>query len=163
MYLERQCIQSIMAKVDDLLFQEGFKTSGVRNATLMMGYPTKDDVQVIIKPLIIVSNMDGNDYPIELGSNDGTELLVIIDVIAEDDGQRDDLGFFLRKEIRGRLLPIYNFTVFPTTPGDYTGINTLGKMIIMNTGYTNMEPDVHDLLGFNHHQEVRLTVRIPSD
>ena len=163
MYLERQCMQSIMAKVDDLLYQEGFITSGARNATLMMGYPTKDDVQTIIKPLIIVSIIGGDDYPIELGSSDGTEILVIIDVVAEDDGQRDDLGYFLRKNLRGRLLPIYNFTTFPTTPGDYTGINTIGKMIVLSTGSTNIEPDINDLLGFNHHQELRLTIRTPSD
>ena len=164
MFLLRQSIQSLFAKTQDLLYSEGFNTNSGGNASIIMSYPQKEDQLPIIRPVIIVSSMIGFDSPIELGSNDGTEVLVIIDVIAKDDAQRDDLGYMLIKNLRNRVLPIYDFsTKFPSNIGDYTGINTVGKMTILGTSFSNIEPDINDIWALEHHQEIRVRLGIPSD
>lgn len=165
MLLERKAIQSLMAYIDSVLYADGFITSGAnKNATLTISFPDKNSTQPIIKPLVIVSNEGGADTPIELGSHDGTQLIAVIDVIGVDAAQRDDVGYLLRKNLRNRYLPIYNFTAgFPSTPGVFTGITTVGKMTVLRTSYDNIDLRIDDTFGFNYHQEIRVTIQLPSD
>ena len=165
MHIERNAMQSIFAHIQEILVDEGFNlTSTPPTATITMAYPKKDDLQTIIKPLIIVNNLAGNDFAVEIGSKDATRLLVDIDLYAKDDGQRDDLGYILRTSFRNNRLAVYNFDDgFPTSIGDYTGISTRGKMTIMGTQYNNMDPQLYDTQDLGHHQVITLDIILPVD
>lgn len=165
MQIERNAMQSIFAKIQEILVDEGFDlTSTPRTATITMAYPKKDDLQTIIKPLIIVNNLAGNDFAVELGSNDATRIMVDIDVYAKDDGQRDDLGYVIRKGFRNKSLAVYNFDDgFPSSIGNYSGISTRGKMTIISTQYNNLDPQLYDTQDLGHHQVITLDIILPVD
>lgn len=165
MEIERNAMQSIFAYLQEVLTDNGFDlTSNPRTATLTMAFPKKDDMQTIIKPLIIVNNLAGNDFPVEIGSNDATRILVDVDLYADNDGQRDDLGYIIRKAFRNKSLAVYNFDDgFPASIGNYSGISTRGKMTILGTQYNNIDPLVYDVQDLKHHQVIALDILLPVD
>lgn len=163
--IERACVQSLYRKIVDILYDNSFVIDGVgRNATISMSFPTKDDWQSIIKPLVIVNYLAGADTPKEIGSEDVTRANFIIDLYAIDDGQRDDLGYIIRKSLRNKVFSVYDFeNGYPIAPNNYTGISTRGQMTIFGTSFFNEEPDIDEAEQTMHHQEIRLNVEMPLD
>lgn len=167
--IERLSVQSVMAYLEEILTDNGFVVQGSLSpssptATIMLSFPMSDDQKTIIKPLIIVSYVGGNNVPLQIGTDDVSRVQFIIDLYAKDDGQRDDVGYIIRKNFVNRRLPVYDFnTGFPSVVGDYSGISTKGKMIILSTSFFNPEPDIHEVANLSHHQEIRLDILLPLD
>jgi hypothetical protein len=163
--LERLAVQSIFYKIKDILNDNGLTTEGsTRESTVLMKFPEKiNEFSTIIKPLFVVKYEEGSNVPFEIGSDDCTQCTMMIDLYAKDDGQRDDLGYLIRKNFMNKVLTVYNFNVaFPTAIGDYTGIPTKGKMNVLQTSFINFD-ELLDEIELSHHQEIRLSIQLPVD
>lgn len=163
--LERLSIHSMFYKIKDILTDNGFDTEGDdRTATVLMKFPEKiNEFATMIKPIFVVKYEEGSNVPVQIGSDDCTQCTFNIDVYAKDDGQRDDLGYLLRRSLMNHTFTVYNFNDgFPSIIGDYSGISTKGKMTVEQTSFINFD-ELLDEVELSHHQEVRLTVKLPID
>ena len=86
-------------------------------------------VYAIRLPVICVSLGDTVHDPVELGSNSTTrEAQVLIDVFAENDGQRLDLKDFLVSIFRSGLI----FNEYTIEDGEISNINPTGRIRVRN-------------------------------
>lgn len=163
--LERLSVQSLFYKIKDILNDNGITTEGdSRESTVLMKFPEKiNEFSTIIKPLFVVKYEDGSNIPFEIGSDDCTQCTIMIDLYAKDDGQRDDLGYLIRKNLMNKVLTVYDFNQgFPASIGNYTGIGTKGKMNVISTSFINFDELIDDV-ELSHHQEIRLVINLPVD
>jgi len=137
------------------------------NNRVIDGYPNDLDLNTItLWPTITVEidSIFGRD--IELGSNQWPAFSVTIDVLAKTDSQRDDISYYIWKELNEVGHTLYNFnSAFPSTSGavDYSGIPTLGEWYIDGLTMINIEANKDsELVGLKHHSLLDGIIYLPN-
>ena len=68
-------------------------------------------------------------------------MSLVIDVLANSAGQKEDISSTLQDHFHERDSLLYDFTtVFPTVVGDYTGIPTIGRFYVSSVSVVTLHP-----------------------
>ena len=159
MQLYNKVYLSLIYYIKEILKNNNFNADNVLDGYL-------DEVDVNRKdvwPTIIISRGKYFGRDVEMGASPYKTTFFMLDVYANSKSQRDDLGDILFDNLNEQIVKIYNFNIFPTTVGDYTGITTSGDMYINSVEVIPVEPPERtNVLGEKYHIIVDGMLNLPN-
>ena len=134
--------------------KEFLKNSGYTKYSVITRYPTEDEKNTSVLPLVACQIGGAINYDKELSTEPGEAVDYIIDIFASTQSQLDSVVYAIMKNIkRENFLLFYDMSILePTIIGDYSGLSSLGLSEVMSTsfrkdqivGYTSDKREIYN-------------------
>lgn len=152
---KRSLMEFIKEKIED---------AGIPNGsyTVIDAHPN-DINDNLIFPVITIGSPFRNSEPVELSAGPRKILRIAIDVLANSEGQQNDIVDVLQENLEEHKITIYNFkTGFPSSVGDYSGITQVGEMFISSFSSVSLGPSKFEKIAQEkYHELINITVKLP--